>query len=79
MIRRIIYILLALMCLQSAQGQSVEIKLNLELGKVYPQLMYSKAIVMQELNGQKINMDITLNGKLTYRVKSISEKDYQMD
>jgi hypothetical protein len=79
MIRRIIYTLLALLCLQSVQGQSVEIKLNLELGKVYPQLMYSKAIVMQEINGQKINMDITLNGKLTYRVKSISKKDYQME
>jgi hypothetical protein len=79
MARRIIYTLLALMCLRSAFGQSVELKLNLELGKVYPQLMQSKALVIQDINGQKINIDVTLGGRLTYLVKSVGEKDYQMD
>lgn len=79
MARKIIYTLLALMCLRSAFGQSVELKLNLELGKVYPQLMHSKALVIQDINGQKINIDVTLGGKLTYLIKAVGENDYQME
>lgn len=79
MARRIIYVLLALVCLRSAYGQSVEIQLNLELGKVYPHVMHSNAVVIQDINGQKINIDVTLGGRLTYLVKSVSENDYKMD
>ena len=79
MIRKIIYTILALLCLQSVHGQSVEIKLNLELGKVYTQNSYSKASISQDVNGQKVNIEMIMKGKMSYLVKAVTEKDYLMD
>jgi hypothetical protein len=79
MIKRIIYTTLALLCLQSAHGQSVEIKLNLELGKVYTQNSYSKSSISQDVNGQKVNIEMIMKGKMSYLVKAVTENDYRMD
>lgn len=52
----------------------VDIKLNLEKGKVYTIKSTSKQAIQQTANGQQYNLDITTNSVVSYKVLS-QEKD----
>ncbi len=60
-------------------GQKTDLRLKLEKGKVYKQNTNSKATIIQDFNGQKMNMVLTTNGTTTFLVKAINEKGYVLE
>jgi len=77
--KRIFTLILVSSILISCQGQKTDLALKLELGKEYKQVTSSKATIIQDINGQKINMVMTINGTLTFLVKINNENGYDMD
>lgn len=72
-------ILVSIILTYSCQAQKTILRLNLEKGKEYKQLTDSKATIIQDINGQKMNMEMTLKGSMSYLVKEVNEKDYEME
>ncbi len=63
----------------SCQAQRADLSLKLEKGKEYKQVTNSKATIIQEVNGQKMNMVMTMSGTITFLVKDNTEIGYEMD
>lgn len=61
------------------QAQKTELGLNLEQGKTYEQLTNSKATIIQDVNGQKINMVMTIKGGTSYLVQAVNAEGYEME
>lgn len=77
--RPIITLIFTAFILTSCQTQSSDLTLKLEKGKEYKQITNSKATIIQEVNGQKMNMVMAINGTMTFFVKDITENGYDMD
>ncbi len=72
-------LILTTIFLTSCQSKSSDLTLRLEKGKEYKQITNSKATIIQEVNGQKMNMAMTINGTMTFLVKDITKSGYDMD
>jgi hypothetical protein len=77
--KNIFTLILGVILLTSCQAKSIDLKFNLEKGKEYKQVTSSKISIIQEINGQKINMGMTLNGNMTFLVKAVNSNNYNMD
>lgn len=77
--KTIFTLILTVFVLTSCQTQNSDLSLKLEKGKEYKQITNSKATIIQEVNGQKMNMVMTLKGTMTFLVKDITENGYNMD
>jgi len=77
--RKFFNLILVSIILTSCQAQQTELKLSLEKGKEYKQITDSKATIIQDINGQKMNMEMTIKGSMTYLVKVVNENDYEME
>ena len=77
--KKIINLILAAIIFASCHAQQTELGLNLELGKEYRQLTDSKATIIQDINGQKMDMVMTIVGSMSYLVKNVIEGDYEME
>ena len=77
--KKIINLILVSFIVISCLAQQTELKLNLEKGKEYRQVTDSKAAIIQDVNGQKINMEMTIKGSMSYLVKVVTDKDYEME
>ena len=76
--RRSVVVVLTMFILCSYTALGADLKLNLEKGKTYRQKMEAKTNVEQEVQGQKMNMTITLGGVMIYKVVSINEASYDL-
>jgi hypothetical protein len=77
--KTIFTLILTTIVLTSCQAQSSDLTLRLEKGKEYKQITNSKATIIQEVNGQKMNMVMTIEGTMSFLVKEINESGYDMD
>jgi len=77
--KTILTLILTVFVLTSFQTQNSDLSLKLEKGKEYKQITNSKATIIQEVNGQKMNMVMTIKGTMTFLVKDITENGYNMD
>lgn len=77
--RTIFTLIFAVIILTSCQSQSTDLSLRLEKGKEYRQITNSKATIIQEVNGQKMNMVMTIAGTMTFFVNDVSANGYSMD
>lgn len=77
--KTIFTLILTVFVLTSYQTQNSDLSLKLEKGKEYKQITNSKATIIQEVNGQKVNMVMTIKGTMTFLVKDITENGYNMD
>lgn len=77
--KTIFTLILTVFVLTSFQTQNSDLSLKLEKGKEYKQITNSKATIIQEVNGQKMNMVMTIKGTMTFLVKDITENGYNMD
>ena len=77
--KKICTLIFALMILTSGMAQKKDLILKLEAGKEYKQVTSSKATINQNINGQQMDMVITIKGSMSYLVKAANEKDYDMD
>lgn len=65
--------------LLSCKAEKVDLGLHLEKGKEYKQKMNAKSTVVQEINGQKMVIDMSIQGTMTYLVKNIKADVYDLD
>jgi len=72
-------LIFASIIMTSCQSQSTDLSLRLEKGKEYKQITNSKATIIQEVNGQKTNVVMTIAGTMTFFIKDVSESGYYMD
>lgn len=77
--KKILNLILISIIWTSSQAQQTELKLNLTKGKAYKQITNAKVKIIQHINGQKINSEMTLIGTMSYLVKEVNENDYEMD
>jgi hypothetical protein len=77
--RKAISLILLSIVLTSFQTQKAQLGLNLEKGKEYKQITDSKATIIQDINGHKMNMEMTIIGNVSYLVKDIIEEVYDME
>ena len=56
-----------------------KLRLNLEVGKEYFQNYSSTSKINQQIQGQNIDMDMIVSGKMKYTVKQKHKEYYQMD
>lgn len=77
--KTIFTLILTVFVLTSCQTQNSDLSLKLEKGEEYKQITNSKATIIQEVNGQKMNMVMTIKGTMTFLVKDITENGYNMD
>ncbi|MEN8120080.1 MAG: DUF6263 family protein [Bacteroidota bacterium] len=77
--RKFFNLILVSFILTSCQAQQTELKLNLEKGKEYKQIIDSKATIIQDFNGQKMNTEMTTKRSMSYLVKVVNENDYEME
>lgn len=77
--KTIFTLILTVFVLTSCQTQNLDLSLKLKKGKEYKQITNSKTTIIQEVNGQKMNMVMTIKGTMTFLVKDITENGYNMD
>ncbi len=77
--RTIVTLILTAFVLTSCQSQKTDLALKLEKGREYKQTTNSKVTVIQEINGQKMNMAMTINGTMTFLVKAVTVDGYDME
>ncbi|MBB6612866.1 hypothetical protein H7F15_17625 [Pontibacter sp. Tf4] len=63
----------------SVFAQKAGLSLNLQKDQVYKQVTTSKGTIVQDFNGQKLNMVMIMAGTMSYRVKSVSPAGYNME
>lgn len=63
----------------SAQAQKINLSLNLDKGNDYRHVTHSRATVLQEIQGQKMVMIMTVKGGMVYTVVSENSEYYDMD
>jgi hypothetical protein len=77
--RTIFTLIITSIIFTSCQSQSTDLSLRLEKGEEYKQITNSKATIIQEVNGQKMNMVMTITGTMTFLVKDVNANGYIMD
>lgn len=68
-----------LLILSQCFAQKADLKLNLEVGKEYKQTTVSKATIVQEFGGQEMEILMTIEGEMSYKVKSLADNNYEME
>ncbi len=64
---------------QSVFGQKQNLGFNLKIGQTYNHVMHSSSSIKQEINGQEINIDVTLSGKMAFKVTNLVNTVYSMN
>lgn len=60
-------------------AQKTNLRLHLEIGKTYTQVMDSKANIVQEIAGQKMDITMGIKGGMTYLVKTVNDNTYDLE
>ena len=60
-------------------AQKKKLSLNLTKGETYNQIVSSKILINQTVNGQPVNMDMTISGKMTYKVLDLKDQLFDME
>lgn len=77
--KKLFNVIIGLVFLTSCHGQKETLELNLSKGEVYQQNMISNSLVSQTIEGQKIEMDMSIGGNMTYKVIDIQDNLYEME
>lgn len=63
----------------TVQAQQAELGLNLKKGETYQHVTHSVVVAEQDLKGQKISTEITLDRTMSFSVKEIDDGVFNMD
>jgi len=77
--KRIVNLLIGLILLASCQAQKEKLELKLIKGNLYTQNITSNSTVIQTLNGQQMNINMTIKAKMTYKVIDIQDAVYNLE
>lgn len=70
---------LAVIIVTSGFAQKTELHLNLDNGKTYYQISETRSKVLQNINGQNIDMDMTVSGSTSYLVREVKSDVYEIE
>ena len=70
---------IAFLLSQTSYSQKVTLGLHLDKGHTYYQLIHSQTRIGEAVNGQDIEIKMSIYGKTAYLVKDIVNGDYQME
>lgn len=77
--KRIINFLFALILVSYCQAQKERYELNLTKGEIYTQKMVSNISIVQTVNGQQLNINMSIIGNMTYKVIDIQNSVYDLE
>jgi hypothetical protein len=77
--KKLLLLLVIVTTYHSIFGQEQKLGFNLINGQTYYHLMQSASSIKQDINGQKVNIDITLSGKIAFKVTAIKDTIYDMN
>lgn len=77
--KKIITLLITLVIVTSCQGQKEKLQLNLTKGETYNQKITSNTSIIQTINGQQVNIEMSLNATMAYKVTDIRNTVYDME
>jgi len=77
--KKLLTIVFAFLVMASCTSEKVNLRFNLKKGELYSQKSTSQIKLKQEIAGNKIDIDMTVYGEMSYLVKSIEEDYYNMD
>jgi hypothetical protein len=77
--KKVLNLFIAFILLTSCQEKKEKLELNLSKGEIYNQKMISNVSILQTINGQQVNMKMSINAKMTYKVTDIQNAVYDME
>jgi len=77
--KTILNVIIGLALLTSCQGQKETLELNLTKGETYNQEMKTNTSVLQTFNGQQVNMNMSIDATIAYKVTDIQNDVYDME
>ncbi|MEO7487417.1 MAG: DUF6263 family protein, partial [Ferruginibacter sp.] len=77
--KRLHLLFFIILLFQIAFGQKQKLGFNLLPGQTYYHSMQTSSNVQQDLNGQKVIIDITLTGKIAFKIIDIKDSIYDID
>ena len=77
--KKLLNFIILLIIITNCQAQQTNLSLKLKKGNVYKQITNSKMIITQDFGGQKMNMEMLLEGGMSYLVKKIYQGKYVME
>ncbi|MHC1780950.1 MAG: DUF6263 family protein [Bacteroidales bacterium] len=77
--KKILILIAALAISISLQAQQIDLKLNLEVGKVYKQNFISTNNMAQEMSGMNFTIDIKFINQVSFKVLGIENDEYRLE
>ncbi len=78
LMKKLILLLLILSTTQSIFGQKQQLGFNLAIGETYYHTMQSSSIINEDVNGQKINIDLSLSCKTAFKITRLMDSVYDV-
>ena len=72
-------LILVVFIFADCQSQGKKLGLRLEVGETYKQVTNSKVNIIQDLNGQEMEMTMVVGGSMSFLTKSADKNSYKMD
>jgi hypothetical protein len=77
--KKILYIIIGLTLWTSCQAQKETLELNLTKDEIYNQRMVLNASMFQTIDGQQIDINMSMSGDMTYKIIDIQDAVYDME
>jgi len=77
--KKILILVAALAISFSLQAQQTDLKLNLEVGKIYKQNSVSTTNMAQEMSGMNFNIDMKFSSLVSFKVLGIENDEYKLE
>ncbi len=77
--RKILALIVVSILLISCKSNSETLTFNLEAGKSYRQVTNNKSVVVQEMNGQQMKIEMAMQATVAYLVKAVNETSYDIE
>ena len=77
--KKTINLLVVLFMFAFCQGQKQQLSLNLVKGDIYYQKMSTNSSILQSANGMEMNINMTIDSKMSYKVLDIQNSVYDIE
>jgi hypothetical protein len=77
--KKILGFVFLLLLVTSCEAKKERLELNLTKGETYTQQMASSMSILQTINGQEVKTNMSVHGKMTYKVIDIQNSVYEIE
>ena len=76
--RYIITTIVALFAISSGMTQHHDLKLNLQQGEEYKQTVFSNTVIVQDLMGTEMEINMEISGSMLFKVKEVVDENFEL-